>query len=175
VYVDRWKDVGSPQNTWPFNVLTSAPVTEEKLKDAIKVGQYGRCAFRCDNDVVDNQIVMMEFENGVKAELTMTAFTSGRRYLLYGTYGNVLLDNNKITVTIFGDAKNSYVINVKDLEEGGHAHGGGDGRLINSLYDMLTGKAQAQTSLVQSIESHLIGILAEKSRINKGKPYKVHK
>lgn len=174
VYIDRWKDVGSPVNTWPFNVVTSAPVDEEKLKEAIKVGPYGKCAFRCDNDVVDNQIVMMEFENGVKAELTMTAFTSGRRYLLFGTYGNILLDGGKITVTIFGDPKNSFVLDVKDLEEGGHAHGGGDGKLINSLYDTLLGKADSHTSLEHSIESHLMGILAEKSREKGGKLYKVH-
>lgn len=174
VYVDRWKDVGSPIDSWPFNVVTTAPVNEEKLIEAIKIGQYGRCAFRCDNDVVDNQIVMMEFANGVKAELTMTAFTSGRRYLLYGTYGNILLDSGKITVEVFGNKEKSYSITVRELEEKGHAHGGGDSKLINSLYDMLTGKEVSKTSLVQSVESHLMGILAEKSRLENGKPYKVH-
>ena len=175
VYVDRWHDVGEPKDTWPFNVVVSAPVTEEKLYEAIKTGPYGQCAFHCDNNVVDNQIVMMDFDNGVKAELTMTAFASGRRYHLFGTLGNVLLDGDTITITVFGDKEKTKTLKLADLIEKGHAHGGGDKRLIDTLYGMLSGTAKQDTSLAASIESHLIGIRAEESRLLGGKLLKVHK
>lgn len=175
VYVDRWHDVGEPKDTWPFNVVVSAPVTEEKLYEAIKTGPYGQCAFHCDNNVVDNQIVMMDFDNGVKAELTMTAFAGGRRYHLFGTLGNVLLDGDTITITVFGDKEKTQTLKLSDLIEKGHAHGGGDKRLIDTLYGMLSGTAKQDTSLAASIESHLIGIRAEESRLLGGKLLKVHK
>ncbi|MBQ4269758.1 MAG: Gfo/Idh/MocA family oxidoreductase, partial [Clostridia bacterium] len=67
LYLDRWKKAYCPEDYWPYNVLVQAPVTEEKLTEALKNGPYGRCVFRCDNDVVDHQLTLMAFENGVKA------------------------------------------------------------------------------------------------------------
>ena len=174
IYVDGWEEIGKPTDVWPYNVIASAPLNKEKLERAIKDGPYGKCAFRCDNNVVDNQIVMMEFENGVKAELTMTAFSSGRRYHLYGTLGEIILDSEKLTLNVFGKPDKSKIIPLSEVNEKGHAHGGGDFMLINSLYDILSGTAPANTSLTASVESHLIGILAEKSRLKNGKTYKVH-
>ncbi len=79
----------------------------EKLLSASEKGPYGRCVFKCDNDVVDHQIVTMQFENGVKAELTMTAFTrrGGSRYHFFGPYGEIILemDTELITVNRFGE------------------------------------------------------------------------
>ena len=175
VYIDGWNWVKQPEDVWPYNVIASAPLTEEKLYDAIKHGPYGKCAFRCDNNVVDNQIVMMEFENGVKAELTMTAFSSGRRYHIYGSLGEIILANDSINVIIFGNCEKSYTLKFDELIEKGHSHGGGDERMMDSLYDILCDNTAADTSLTASIESHLIGINAEKSRILGGIQIKVHK
>ena len=89
IYVEMWKNVGSPENIFPFNLITDVcPLTEKALMDAIQNGPYGRCAFACDNNVVDNQVVDMTFENGVRATLTMTAFTGrgGRIYTFHGTH-----------------------------------------------------------------------------------------
>jgi len=174
IYIDRWKLLGCPEDLWPFNVIAAAPLTEEKLQEAITNGDYGRCVFKCDNNVVDNQIVMMEFENGVRAELTMTAFAAGRRYHLYGTKGDVILDENNITLNIFSIKDEPQVFPLKDLIEEGHSHGGGDQALIGTLYDLLLGNAPARTDLSNSIESHLMGIAAEKSRLLGGKLVKVH-
>lgn len=80
IYIDEWEKKGCPENEWPYNVVTLAfPQTKKALTEAIETGPYGRCVFACDNDVVDHQQVSMAFENGVKATLTMTAFTAGGR------------------------------------------------------------------------------------------------
>jgi hypothetical protein len=104
----------------------------------------------------------------------MTGFSAGRRYHLYGTHGELILDPKNLTLNVFGKPDKSKVIPLSEVNEKGHAHGGGDLMLINSLYDVLTGKAPEKTALINSIESHLIGILAEKSRLKGGKVYKVH-
>ena len=60
------------------------------------------------------------------------------------------------------------------LNENGWGHEGGDHGLVNSMYDILTGKTKTFTSLEESVESHLMGICAEKSRLNGGTVVKVH-
>lgn len=175
-YITRWKNVGSPENLWPYNVVVTEPVTENKLLDAISTGPYGRCVFRCDNNVVDHQLTDMTFENGVKASLTMTAFTrnSGRRIHFFGTMGELVLDeeSDSISYLPFGKEMETTPINV--LSEQGYGHGGGDVFIIHNLYDILCGKGTQTTSLEASIESHLMGICAEESRKMGGALVKVH-
>lgn len=175
IYIERWHELGCPKDTWPTNVVAPAPVNEEKIMEAIKNGPYGRCVFHCDNNAVDHQLTQMTFENGVKATLTMTAFATGygRRYTFFGTYGVIDLTDESVTLREFG--KEPLVISIASLLEGGHAHGGGDEGLISSLYSMLEGKAKSGTSLEASVESHLMGIAAEESRLNGGKLVYIHK
>jgi hypothetical protein len=54
------------------------------------------------------------------------------------------------------------------------SHGGGDDKLIDSFYDVLTDTVKAETGLVQSVESHLIALAAEESR-KSGEVIKLHK
>lgn len=172
VYIDRWKLRGCSEDSWPFNVVATAPLTEEKLVKALQEGPYGRCVYACDNDVVDHQLTTMTFENGVKATLTMTAFTNngGRRMNFFGTLGEIILDEElkQIVVKRYGKEEIER-ISFSDLIGAGGAHGGGDVCLINALADMLSGKMTQETSLEASVESHLMGICAEESRKENGK------
>lgn len=175
-YLDNWIKDGRPIDAYPYNVPCLAPITEEKIISALKNGLHGRCVYRCDNDVVDHQITQMYFKNGVKATLTMIAFTTrcGRRMEFFGTNGQIILDEVQdiIRIGVFG--KDEITIKISDLAQTQQIHGGGDWGLINSLYDMLTGIAPEKTALVHSAESHFIGIAAEKSRLQKGKLIRVH-
>lgn len=176
-YLDHWKKQGCPEDRWPFNIVASAPVTEEKLLNILKEGPYGRCVYHCDNDVVDHQITTMTFENGVKATLTMTAFCAhgGRRYAFHGTKADLVLDEafNSLVLHPFNGESVSYTLS--DLNEKGYGHGGGDAGLINALYGMLTGTSAQETSFEASVESHLMGICAEESRLKGGELIYVHK
>ena len=176
IYLTLWEKKGCPVDLWPFNVIAPAPLTEEKLMKAVEEGPYGRCVFACDNDVVDHQQTMMTFENGVKATLTMTGFTygGGRRITFYGTMGQITMDEQEGKITIGRYEKDPEIINIDELVEKGYAHGGGDQGLINSLYDMLNGNAGEVTSFEASVESHLIGICAEESRLKGGELIYVH-
>lgn len=178
IYIDGWIEAGKPENIWPYNVLTiEIPVTEQALQTAIDEGPYGRCVFACDNDVVDHQLTEIVFENGVKATLTMTAFTAnlGRIMHFHGTEGEIVLDEeaDKICIKPFGKPETTLRINA--LADSGYGHGGGDNGLVNTMYRVLCGEADSRTSLEASVESHLMGICAEQSRLNGGELVYVHR
>ncbi|OUC05501.1 hypothetical protein RY27_26915, partial [Litorilinea aerophila] len=66
---ERGIDLERP-NVWPFTVLSHDLSREGRLR-ALQTGPYGRCVYRCDNDVVDHQVVTMELESGASAVLVM--------------------------------------------------------------------------------------------------------
>ena len=74
IYLGR---VRHGETGWPVNVLTP-DLTEAGVTEALRSGPYGRCVYACDNDVVDHQVVNMQFEDGATASFTMTAFTRQR-------------------------------------------------------------------------------------------------
>ena len=180
LYVERWKKAGEPKNSWPYNVVDfSRPITEETLRKGYESGDYGRCVFACDNNVVDNQNVSMRFENGVQANLTMTAFTyrTGRRMIFYGTHGEIELNDidDMLRISPFGGEQKVLPISkmIAESRNNSFGHGGGDYGMLDSLYQALEGNATAATSLEGSVESHLIALAAEKSR-KQGAPIKIH-
>lgn len=166
-----------PEFKIPFrrHLCKDLTVNQEEIDEALRTTQYGVCVFASDNNAVDNQITMMRFENGITANLRMTAFTAGggRIMKFYGTHGEIVLDEKErfISISPFGEPEER--INTKDLTEGGYGHGGGDSRLVEALYGELIGEGSAGTTLAASIESHLMGFAAEQSRLEGGAVQKI--
>lgn len=156
--------------TWPVNVLTPRD-DRDKIMEALATGPYGRCVFKCDNDVVDHQVVNLEFEGGVTAHLTMTAFseTSSRHIHVHCEQGEIFgnMEDNRLTCNIFGKSSRMIDLSVKD---NGFGHGGGDFNLVKDIVAAYRGEpTSALTEIKHSIQSHFIGFAAEKSRHNGGK------
>ncbi len=172
IYIDMWKKCGCPANTFPFNLISDVyPLTEEALRQAITEGPYGRCVFACDNDVVDNQTMIMQFENGVTATLKMEAFVKdgGRDIRFFGTEGELVLCEAEGTITLKKYFGEDTVWKLTDLTDDLEGHGGGDHRMIDQLYELMTdSNATADTSIDNSLESHYMALAAEESRLNGG-------
>ncbi len=172
IYIDMWKEDGASENRWPMNVITDAyPLTEEALYKAIEEGPYGRCVYACDNDVVDNQTVIMQFENGVTATLRMEGFTrkGGRDIRFFGTEGELEMDEecNFITLRRFFGEEKTWKIN--ELTDDLVGHGGGDHRMIDKLYEVIAQKNEnVDTCIENSVESHYMALAAEESRVKGG-------
>ena len=118
----------------------------------------------------------MQFENGVTASLKMVfSATEGRRIVLYGEKGEIVLDQRTDNVEIYSYGKTKEVRKISEYANTKDSHGGGDMGIVNKFYHILNGECTEYTSLEESLESHLIGIAAEKSRLDGGKSVFVHK
>jgi hypothetical protein len=143
--------------------------TDEEVMRALSTTDYGLCVYHANNDVVDHQVVNMEFEDGATVSFTMNAFNrGGRRIHLYGTKGELegRMSGETITVYTFAD-KQTREIPVRSPDETiVSGHGGGDSGIVYELYDYLgdnyTGYTAADIDI--SVKNHLIGFAAEKSR-----------
>ena len=176
LYIDSFHR--DPNYVFSSIITYPNPLTEEEIWKALRNGPYGRCVYRSDNDVVDHQMTAMTFENGVKATLTMMAFTGngGRIYKLHGSMGEIVLDEEQGIVKLKRFFLDDQVWKIDDLITVEHgSHGGGDFLLVSELYGILTGAGEARSSLEASVESHLMGIAAEESRLEGGKLKYIHK
>ena len=153
---------------WPLEVVIDE-FSEKALEEALRIGPYGRCVYNCDNDVVDHQVVNIEFEGTVTASFTMTAFTPhGRRTRIMATHG--YLEGDEQTLKVFDfNTEQWQQFNVNDLAtdlSGGH--GGGDQRLLKEFLNAVRNNdsSQLSTNARQTLQSHLIVFAAEKSRLS---------
>jgi len=167
IYLEKFP----PEDRWPHNVV-SLDTSPEGLAVALHDGPYGRCVYMCDNDVMDHQVVSMQFANGVNATMNVCAFTreNTRTIHLMGSHGEISGDffANEITVSDF--RTNDTRTGQLTLHSEGY-HGGGDDAMladfIARVRDRLRGgdTDPSLTSLEDSIDSHRMAFAAEKSRL----------
>lgn len=155
--------------TWlhHFDLPADKSQHEAAILKNLKEGPYGRCVYRCDNDVPDHQIVSMEFDDQITVNFSMEAFTSyaGRRTRIMGSMGDLVGDENELYIA---DFRTGEIVkwNVRDHASEASGHGGGDWGLVR---DWLRAVEQQDSGLLSSsleasMESHQMGFLAEKSR-----------
>ena len=148
----------------------NSPTKEDCIK-AIKTTQYGKCVFKCDNNVVDHQTVNMKFEDDIYVDFAMSAFTKGGRTLrIMGTQGeiNAKMDGEQIEIFNFITRETrNYNFNDKAFDEaitGGH--GGGDTGIIHALVGLMNGESSISVCEIgESCDNHMISFAAEESRL----------
>ena len=140
------------------------------IREKLKTTNYGRCVFRCENDQCDHYVAIMKFEGGITASFTMDAFTpwGGRRTRIMGTKGFIEGDMKTFTFYDFRSGhKSVWDQKVSEIAEyKGSGHGGGDHLLARDFVRAVAaGDEKLLSSTIDvSIESHVMGFMAEKSR-----------
>lgn len=137
----------------------------EHILSALQKGPYGRCVFHCDNTVADHQTVNIEFENEVTASFLMTAFTKqcARRIRLMGTRGEMKGDMEQGTIEI-ADFTSGMTEKIR-LHTPTKGHGGSDRSMMRDFVRMIGEGKQGKTDAAVSVESHLMALAAEESRV----------
>lgn len=156
---------------WDNMHLGTVPTHEEKIESLRTSNPYGRCVWRCDNDVVDHQTVIIEFEDGSTASHNLTGATSKscRTIHITGTKGEIsgTMEDGYFLVRQ-PDTRPGHLYKEEriELNVASDMHGGGDLRLIADFVRTLQGDkpSLSSTSLEKSIYGHQIVFAAERSR-----------
>ena len=167
-YLDCFKRGG---NSWPVNVVAPEP-TEEKIIEALKVKDYGRCVYQMNNDVVDHQVMNLLLEDDVTVAFTMTAFSDkgGRCMRVMGTKAEIFADMEKDLIQIMPFGGEMEEFDIRKIATDLSGHGGGDIKMVEDYLDVLEGKPMpsAMTTIARSVESHYVALAAEESRLHGG-------
>ncbi len=147
-------------------VVSDDDSIEGRMK-ALHKGAYGRCVYKCGNDACDNQVVNIEFKNGVTVSFSINAFSyeCNRSLRVYGTKGELRGDlvSNRIEFHDFVSGT-CEIYNINSQEG---RHGGGDYGIMQDFVNMIngSGKGKGLTSIVDAEQSHIMAFAAEKSRL----------
>lgn len=146
--------------------------SDETKMEILKTSPYGRCVYKCDNDVVDHQVVNIEFENNVTANLIMHGFSEreGRTLRIDGTKATLFgqfSDSGQEILLFDHFSGTEKVIFTQKLSIGSSGHGGGDFALIDAFLETLLNKSKSQplTNAYETLESHLMAFAANESRL----------
>jgi len=147
---------------WPVNVVTPE-FTEEALLQALRTGPYGRCVYDCDNNVVDHQVVNLEFEGGVTASFTASAFTDHRVRETEVMGSLASLKGNGRDLELY-DFQSRQVERWEVAATGRHL--GGDSAMLESFFRAVRSgdRSLLDTGPRESVASHLMAFAAETSR-----------
>lgn len=158
------------KNMWFRCASTQKPnPTDEDVEKALRETQYGKCVFKCDNDVVDHQTVNLLFEDDITVTFTMNAFNKGGRFIhLMGTKGEIRAALDGETPITYYDflTKETSEIDIVASNSITSGHGGGDMGIVTALYDYiaLDKKSVSISDISVSCDNHIIVFAAEEAR-----------
>ena len=179
---------------WAFYVWDALenienPTIEDKIALMKSDNPYARCIYKCDNNVVDHQSVLVNFASGATGTHNMVGGSAEPRRDIHiiGTKGEIFgnFEESKFTVLKINpspDAHNEECdVEEVDLKVTGDmvgaygGHGGGDERLAADFVKFIRGEkpSLACTSIFDSVAGHLSVYLADESRENGGMPQEV--
>lgn len=149
-------------------------LSKEAIVEGLRTSPYGRCVYKCDNNVVDHQVVNMEFENGATATFSMSGFTMKQERIIQvmGTKGQINGHDDKIKLYDFVTQEvNDITVHVPNS-----GHGGGDSGIVQSFLREVRNYdgGEGLTSASASVRSHLMAFAAEESRLNHGKSININ-
>ena len=150
----------------PTDPATQGPAILEKLKTS----NYGRCVYKMDNNQPDHYTSIFQFENDVLATFGLEAFTGweARKTRIMFSFGEVVGDNDSIEVTDFRTKQTTKWKASEQATFNNSGHGGGDfGLMQNFVQAVAQNNPALMTSTIDaSVESHIMGFMAEESRKN---------
>ncbi len=121
------------------------------------------------DDVVDHQVVNVEYAGGVTASFTLTAFTpmESRHTALFGTHAEIRGDGRYLRIYDFATERTETLDSMPADGSIAAGHDGGDAGLITAFVRAL---AQGDPSLItsgapESLASHRIVFAAERARV----------
>lgn len=138
----------------------------EQLREYLCHSRYGRCVFQCDNNVVDNQVVVVEYTDGTTSSFTMCGTNAFERRIIKIslTNGEIVYDGkeeNIVRASTFAPRRDETV----EVKING-THSGGDRAIMDNFVDAVStgNRSGLLTPIDDSYAGHFLVFAAEESR-----------
>ena len=109
---------------------------------------YGRCVWESDNNVLDDQIVTLTWDDDFCS-------LSERRGKISGTYGEIQYDSKEIRVYKFDKFLQPEAAKIFTPPKAAGGHGGGDGGLMNGFSTAVEAVINGELSVEQAQANYL--------------------
>ncbi len=156
---------------WMTGYFNAVQDSKEVMLQKLRHSQYDRCVYGgCDNDVVDHQVTVMQFAEGITVTHSMTAFSKEiyRDLKIHGTKAELygVMESGELEIRTYGGDTEKVKVHA-EFSVGGH--GGGDSGMMHELYLAFNGQPTKGISYLDvSIDSHYMSFSAEESRLAGG-------
>jgi predicted dehydrogenase len=167
-----------------YPLFTKNKYTKKAVIEGLRSTDYGRCIYLTDNDVVDHQSSILEFENGVSATFNLNAFTrrTHRFIKVMCEYGEIIADERTIEISTFelqplfyGFFKHFFHLDRRSTRRiklykpwdisRYYGHGGADRLFVKSVFDSYRSKKESITPISQSVHSQIVSLALEEARV----------
>lgn len=166
---------------WMLRAICRGEISEEKIRSGLKTGDFGKCVFNCENNVVDHQCVLIKYKKGTLATITMSAFTQScyRQTKIFGTLGEIEANDGDNLIKVRNFAKGTQeIIDINELADDFSGHNGGDTIMLKEFLARVEDRKNGIKDFDDGIDddiilSHKICFAAEKSRQQNGMPINI--
>lgn len=140
----------------------------DKVRKNSGTSPYGRCVYHCDNNVVDHQSTAMQFDNGVTATFSLSAFSAkvNRSLKIMCQFGEIRAIEKPYLIETTDFRTDETTVTELDIRDRGH--GGGDKAFVKDFMESYLHGVPFNSTLEHAIESHAMALLAEESRKDNG-------
>ena len=169
-----------PFQTWRGIDKPWKEITKEEKAEHLKHNNYGRCAYNAGGDIVDRQVVTVEFEDGTIATHNLVGgVTCDNRFIhIIGSLGEIYghVNTGKFTISHIDRSGNNYGPKHQEIDvtefvrtnnNGSYSgHGGGDYAIMHDAVRFFAGEESSIsiTKIEDSIYGHVLVYAAEESR-----------
>jgi len=125
---------------WARPTITGLPKpTIDQTRELLRKGDYGRCVFRCDNNVNDRHGVLLRFAGDIPVNFQVNALTRHftRRIQLFGTKGELTGQDTLYHLRLKTFGKGAKTIPIKPAASG---HLGADPGICDTVHRLMCGE-----------------------------------
>jgi predicted dehydrogenase len=142
-----------PENEHLMRDIPKAASGTEPFKGWWDYNESIENPFTTNKDIVDNQVVILEYANGVHASFHTNCSTSikERRMYICGTEGTIRSDVIDGSIQVQRIGYDQEQIDASTSAKGGH--GDGDGYLTQGWYDCMTQGTEPETGYLDGLKS----------------------
>ena len=138
---------------------------QEKAAPSAK--KFDLCVYNDDKDLVDHQITLMEFENGIKCDFTLNLFApvAKRTIAVFGTNGYLHGDTatQEILLT-YSDGRPARTVSCAETNASGH--GGSDLDFLLEFVHCVETGSKPEADLMAGLASTVAGVAIEQARLS---------